>query len=280
MARLIAVRTQAELGVVEITADTLRDEWGLSEVDLPADARLVEDEAGRVIGYGILRDVGAYALISPDAEGRGAGTRLLDWLEERSRALGRLTHRQLVASTNQTGAALLAARDYRLAWSEYRMTSRLAGCAAPSAPDGVTIRAFEPADLEAIHALDNQAFADDPGYVPESLTKFREEHLEAHDSAADLSRVAVIGGRVVGFLISRRWINRSAGYVDVLGVDPHHQGRGIGRALLEAGFAAFAADGLKEAQLSVGSFNPRARRLYESAGMAPRFRQDIYERPI
>ncbi|HWD65346.1 MAG TPA: GNAT family N-acetyltransferase [Solirubrobacteraceae bacterium] len=264
---------------MEITADTLRDEWGLSETDLEVDARLVEDKTGHVIGYGILRDVGAYAVISPDAEGRGAGSQLLDWLEDRSRTLARPVHRQLIASTNRTGFALLSARGYRLAWREYRMMSRLEP--RPTAPglDGVTIRAFEPADLEAAHAVDDRAFANDPSYVSESLTKFRAEHLEAHDSAPDLSRVALIGDQLIGFLIARRWRNRSAGYVDVLGVDPHHQGRGVGRALLEAGFAAFAADGLTEAQLGVGSFNPKALALYQAAGMTPSFRQDIYERP-
>lgn len=279
-ARVIRARSQADLGVMEITADTLRDEWGLSEIDLAADARVVEDGDGRVIGYGILRDVGAYAVISPEAEGRGAGSQLLDWLEQRSQTLGRSVHRQLVASTNRTGSALLAARGYRLAWSEHRMVRSLAGGIIIGELEGVTLRPLPSSDVAAIHAVDARAFAADPGYVAESLTKFREEHLEAHDSAPDLSRVAVAGDRVVGFVIARRWEDRSVGYVDVLAVDPDHQGRGIGRALLLEAFAAFAAAGLKEAQLSVGSFNPKARRLYESAGMTTRFRLDIYERPV
>ncbi|HWD84600.1 MAG TPA: N-acetyltransferase [Solirubrobacteraceae bacterium] len=278
-AQVIAARSEADLGVVEITSATLRDEWGLSEIDLGANARLVEDETDRVIGYGILRDVGAYAVISPNAEGSGAGSLLLDWLEQRSRELGRSVHRQLVASTNQTGSALLSARGYRLAWSEHRMVRPLAGGIVIRDVDGVTVRPLEFSDLEAIHAVDGRAFAGDPGYVPESLAKFREAHLEAHDSAPGLSRVALAGDRVAGFLIARRWENRSTGYVDLLAVDPDHHGRGIGHALLLDAFTAFAAAGLTEAQLSVSSVNPRALALYRSAGMTPRFRHDIYQRP-
>ena len=146
--------------------------------------------------------------------------------------------------------------------------------------DGLTLRAVEPADDEAMHALDERAFADDPGYVPESLAAFREEHLEAHDSAPDLSRVALIDEQVVGFLLARRWQTESAGYVEVLATDPDHQGQGIGRALLMSAFAAFKAAGLNEAQLGVSSVNPKALNLYRTAGMTPRFQADIYERPI
>ena len=280
-AQVIAARSQADLGLVEITPAAFRDEWGLTETDLEADARLVEDDSGRVIGYGIVRHVGEFGVISPDAEGRGAGTLLLDWLEQRSRDAGRSVHRQLAASTNRSAEALLSARGYRLAWSEHRMVRSLSDVDRPEARvEGVTLRPVELEDAEWMLAVDERAFAKDPGYVPESLTSFREEHLEAHDSAPDLSRVALAGGKVVGFLIARRWEQRSAGYIDVLGVDPDHQGEGIGRALLVEAFRAFAAAGLNEAHLAVSSVNPRAINLYELAGMTSRFRQDIYERPV
>jgi ribosomal protein S18 acetylase RimI-like enzyme len=68
--------------------------------------------------------------------------------------------------------------------------------------------------------------------------------------------------------------------VDILAVHPHHQGRGIGAALLTQAFAAFAGAGLREAQLGVASFNERALRVYERHGMTPQLQFDIYERPL
>ena len=70
------------------------------------------------------------------------------------------------------------------------------------------------------------------------------------------------------------------GYVDVLGVHPDHQRRGVGSALLRAAFARFAAAGLDPAVLGVASDNPDARNLYARLGMRPRFQSDTYKREL
>jgi ribosomal protein S18 acetylase RimI-like enzyme len=109
---------------------------------------------------------------------------------------------------------------------------------------------------------------------------FVQEHLRAHDVAPELSLVAQDDAGMVGFLLARRWQQEASGYVDLLAVAPHHQRRGIGTALLTHGFAKFAAAGLLQAQLGVASDNPRGLRVYEAAGMGPRFRFDVFERPL
>jgi ribosomal protein S18 acetylase RimI-like enzyme len=68
------------------------------------------------------------------------------------------------------------------------------------------------------------------------------------------------------------------GFVDLLGVHPHYHQRGLATAMLTAAFAAFAAAGLRKAQLGVASDNSQALRLYERCGMQPRFQFDSYER--
>ena len=86
-------------------------------------------------------------------------------------------------------------------------------------------------------------------------------------------------GEIAGFLLSQRWDDEQAGFISILAVHPDHQRRGLASALLRQAFAGFAAAGLREAQLSVASSNPRGLRLYERLGMTPRFRFDVYERP-
>ena len=153
--------------------------------------------------------------------------------------------------------------------------------AAASPPPGVGVRTVDVVrDAVSLHALDAHSFAANPGYAAESLREFCEEHLEAHAFDASLSRVAEEGEDIVGFLIARRWEDEAVGYVDLLAVDPDHQGRGLGTALLESAFAAFASTGLREAQLGVDSNNPRALKVNERAGMRVLFRCDVYERPM
>lgn len=277
---VIAAREIADLGIVESSVETGRDLWQSSQLDLSSDVRLVEDDAGRTVAYGMVEAQGSFGAVRPDAEGRGAGTLLLDWLEQRERERGHPMHRQLVPAANHTAAEFLRARGYALTRSLIRMVASLGDATVGEPPAGVTLRQPTGEDAASMNALDNRAFAADPGYVPESLTVFREEHLEAHDAAPDLSLVACEEDRIVGFLLaSRRGTDKPVGYINILGVDPASQGRGIGRALLLSAFAGFAAAGLTETQLTVSSVNPRALKLYESAGMLPTFRHDIYERP-
>ena len=272
---LIVARDMADLGVPDYTLGDLRQEWALDEVDRSRDAVVVEDEDGALVAYAIVRSIGAQVIIPPRHTGRGIGSTLLRWAEERG------PRRQWVAERDTAGRELLERNGYQLSRHYWRMERDLAEPVdPPSPPDGIQLRALEPAaDAEAVHALDAAAFATAPDYRPMSLSAFNAEHLEAHDLDPALSLVAEREGRLTGFLLTRRWDEESVGYVDVLAVHPGEQGRGLGTALLLNAFAAFRAAGLQAAQLGVASDNPGALRLYERAGMRQRFRFDVLERP-
>ena len=60
--------------------------------------------------------------------------------------------------------------------------------------------------------------------------------------------------------------HEALGEVYVIGVDPAHQGTGLGRALLIAGLRSLAARGLTQAMLYVDAANTPAIALYSSLG--------------
>ncbi len=279
---VLTARELADLGVRVYTLEDLRDAWRTSEVDLERDARVVESGGGRIVAYATVQRPGSLAVVAPDHEGRGIGSRLLEWAEGRERAGGRGLHRQWVAADNASARALLTGAGYRRSRSNFRMTAPLDRVTAlVDPPAGVLLRPVDvDRDAVALHALDDAAFIGFPDYVPESPEEFRAGHLGAHDFDPGLSRVAEQSGSIVGFLLARRRPHEPVGWVDILAVHPDHQGRGIGTALLTGAFAAFARGGLHEAQLGVASFNERALRLYERAGMTPQLQFDVYERPI
>jgi mycothiol synthase len=67
----------------------------------------------------------------------------------------------------------------------------------------------------------------------------------------------------------------------VLGVRAPWRGRGLGRALLEHAFAAFAARGFAAVILGAEADSPTgADRLYERVGMRMTHRQARYEKPL
>jgi mycothiol synthase len=279
---LLAARDTADLGAPDLTLEDLREEWRLGDVDLAADAVLVESEARRIVGYAMVRRGGTLAIVAPEEEGQGIGTRLLQWAENRDRERGHGQHRQWCAAPNARARELLMGSGYAYARSYWRMARRLDTLAgAASAPAGFRLRSLDvAADAVEVHALDAASFSANADYQPETLAEFREEHLGAHDLDPELSRVVENADGIAGFLLSRIWREEEMGYVDILAVHPHHQRRGLGTALLGSAFHAFAAAGLREAQLGVASDNPKALKLYESIGMRPRFQFDTYERSV
>lgn len=171
---------------------------------------------------------------------------------------------------------------------------------APSWPDGITVRTFQPGvDDESWVALNARAFADHPEqgrWGIEDLHQRMAEHwfdpsgfflAERHDGSGS-------GPRLVGF----HWTkvhgggndphhpqgpepadgqdavhpdehgHAPIGEVYVVGVDASERGNGLGRALTVAGLAHLRSLGLSEVMLYVDADNTGALRLYESLGFA------------
>jgi len=279
---VIAARDRADLGFPDSTLEDLNETWGASDFDLAADAALIEDHDGQIVAYADVERQGAVIAIAPVHDGRGADRRLLVWSEERERSRGHRVHRQRIAASNAPARQLLLDAGYAHARHIARMVLPLSRAEPPpSVPSGVQLRIPDPVrDGVEIHALDALAFGGDPGYVPESLSEFTGEHLHGYDHDPSLGCIAIADGRTAGFIVSRRWMEENAGHVSILAVHPDYQRRGIGTAMLRKVFSAYAAVGLGEAQLTVASDNPHARRLYERLGMRERFRYDVYERPL
>jgi mycothiol synthase len=278
---VVVARDLADIGIADYTLEDLRDEWGESSLDLSADAVVVES-GDELVAYALLRRQGAFAVVHPAHENREIGARLLAWTERRARELGRDHYRQWVSAGNARADAMLRGAGYAPVRSYWRMARPLDGSEQPvTAPGGVRLRPLD-VDLDAAgaHALDDASFAALPDYNPHSLEQFVDEHLRAHDLGPELSTVAELGDRMVGFALCRRWVQESAGFIDLLAVHPDHQRRGLGSVLLRTSFSRFAAAGLTEAQLGVASDNPRALALYERVGMHARFQTDVYERPV
>jgi mycothiol synthase len=277
---VLLARDIADLGVPDCTLEDLLDAWRATEFDLAADALVAVTDDARIVGYAAITGPGAQAVVDPEHEGRGIGTRLLDWTERRDRELGRKRHWQGLPASDERGRALLVAAGYEPSRSYWRLTRRLDDLReTDEVPTDFSLRHVDAdSDAEAVHALNETSFSGNADYRPETFISFRDEHLRAHDFAPTLSCLAEPDGDLVGFLLARRWREESVGFVDLLGVHPDHRRRGLATAMLKTTFARFAAAGLREAQLGVASDNPRALTLYERCGMTPRFRIDTYER--
>jgi GNAT superfamily N-acetyltransferase len=119
-----------------------------------------------------------------------------------------------------------------------------------------TIRAAEPEDIARVTAI-RMAVTEN---VLSDPSKVSAEEVEWYRSQA-IFLVAEVEGEVVGFTCA----NHQTGLIWALFLDAAHEGRGIGRALLDAALAGLKAAGLKQAHLNTGA-GTRAERFYRAHG--------------
>jgi ribosomal protein S18 acetylase RimI-like enzyme len=93
----------------------------------------------------------------------------------------------------------------------------------------------------------------------------------------NLLLVADISGEIVGYIwceerIGKQGVHLKAshsGYIHHISVDPDHQRRGIGKALVDRAVRELGARGVKSIKVDYWSFNERARTFFLNVGFAP-----------
>jgi mycothiol synthase len=278
----------ADAGQTVLDADFLRDEWSRVGFDLATDAWVVADGEGTIVAYGqALRDepsiVEGWGVVHPKHRGRGIGASLMNRIEERAPELvagpPSVRFRHAIDAGDRAAAAMLRARGLRPVRHFWHMRIDLVGAVELGpAQEGIEITAIKvPDDLPVVHAVLDEAFADDWGHHPEPFDRWVEEQTTSPSYDPTLWLLATVGGGPVGALTANVWGDR--GWVNEIGVLPPRRGRGIGSALLRRSFATFARRELQSVFLNVDAENPTgATVLYERVGMRVVNRWELWER--
>lgn len=142
--------------------------------------------------------------------------------------------------------------------AEQIITLRRAGIGAPLV-DGarqLIIRAFQPADLTAIAAVDHAAFH------PPWQMSFSD--LSAASRIAAYSTVALIDDAIVGYQMSTLYFDGA--HLARLAVAPRVQGQRVGSALVEDMLHHFHQRGVQAMTVNTQQSNTVSQRLYERHG--------------
>ncbi|MGH3627573.1 MAG: mycothiol synthase [Sciscionella sp.] len=246
---LLAQREETLLGYAHL--DTGGDAFGRKVGELFVSPR----HRGAGLGAGLVSEVRRHAGIA-----EGAGDRLRLW------------------SHGDDPAAAALAR--RLGFTRVRELLRMrlvfgsTGIGEPVLEESVRIRGFSPGDDEAsVARVNRRAFSWHPeqGEMTEAEVRMTEEQ-DWFDPEGFLLAVDA-DDRLLGFhwtKVHPRVVADDSGApmgeVYVVGVDPHAQGRGLGKALTLAGLRYLHRAGLTQVMLYVESDNAAAIGLYESLG--------------
>lgn len=231
---------------------------------------LVRDAGdGTLVGYAQVAETGtpdavAELVVDPGHRRRGHGRALLDAvLAEGARSVW--AHGMLpAADALARSAGLTVTREL------YRMARPLTPADAqdPVLPQGFSVRPFVPGrDDEVWVALNAAAFAGHPEQGRLTVADLHERMAQPwFDPAGLLLVVDDSTGTVVAFHWTKVEPSSSTGEVYVVGVDPAHQGRGLGGPVTSLGLAHLARLGLAEVDLYVDGDNTAARRTYQRLG--------------
>jgi ribosomal protein S18 acetylase RimI-like enzyme len=225
-------------------------------------------EAGdRLVGWATLAGDRVHATVHPEWSGRGIGTALLRWGEARARATGAPRVRQIVTDNDAGAHRLFAANGYERTESAWILEMQL-GEDIPGAdvPAGVTLRPYDAAHAPATYRLIEDAFNEWRGREPQAFEAWASQVIDHESFSSSMSRLAFDGDELVGAALNYDYEGTDEGWIHQLATKATHRHRGIGRALLQASFAAFHAAGQRTVGLSTNS-RTGALSLYERIGM-------------
>lgn len=245
-----------------------------------SDQSLVELERGErtLVGSGTAAAIfsadEAELVVDPDHRGRGEGTALADTVLSENPEL-----RFAWAHGDHPASRALARRfDFAPVRTLLQLRADVSGVSPPAEPrpsrtdNGARITAFRPgADDTAWLTLNATAFADHPEQAHLTQRDLDDRLAEPWFDADDFLLLKD-GDTLIGFC----WLKVAGdaqakegpeiGEFYAVGIDPDRQGEGLGRVLMDAGFARLAQRGIRIASLYVEADNEPALALYRRYG--------------
>jgi len=213
--------------------------------------------------------------VHPAYRRRGHATALIDRLVEQG-------EKRFWAHGDMEGArAVAAASGLRPARTLLRLVRPMTSGANPAdgpTPPDVVIRPFRDEDLPGVLAVNARAFAAHPEQGAMDRARFDQRAASDWFDPAGIF-VAEQDGEIVGFHWTKLDASRGGelvGEVYVLAVDPAHEGRRLGTALLARGLAHLAGAGVSAVELYVEADNEPALALYRSHGFTQAGRDVVY----
>jgi len=293
----------AHIGRPEITLDGIRNEWNLPDFNLTESTRAVFAPDGRPVGYVEVWDLQAvpnriwiWGRVHPDYEGRGIGSYLLDWAEERARQAvprvpdgARVSYQVGTVSSYQPARQLFQSRGLKLVRHFWNMQINLtAEPEPPQLPANLIIRSMIPQQEErAVLQAVRDSFQDHWGYVEQPFEEEFARWLYFIENDPDydpaLWLLAMDGDAIAGISLCDLKSNEdpAMGWVATLGVCRPWRRQGLGLALLQQSFRELYLRGQRRVGLAVDAASlTGATRLYEKAGMHVARRYDTYEKEL
>ncbi len=262
---LIAAQEVADVGEVIVEEADIVADWQRPGYDIGTGTLGVFDGEALVayadVGYLHRCD----AAVHPAHRGRGIGTQIALWMQERARDQG-----WDVVSTpvpqGSPGDVLLKSLGYHVRWTSW-VLQLPEGATIPTRPlpQGYVVRAATEDEYHAAYTVEEDAFLEWSVRERETFEEWKSQTVQRPGFEPwNLRVVTDPSGEVVATALLQ--LNVDCGYIALLATRKDLRGQGLAQALLVDAFAVAAEHGAVKSELSTDS-RTGALGLYEKVGM-------------
>ncbi len=262
---VVAAQEVADVGEVVIEEADIVADWQRPGYDIEG-GTLGVFQGDVLVAYA---DVGyrnrCDAAVHPDHRGRGIGTEIARWMQERGREQG-WDLVGMPVPQGSPGDVLLESLGYYVRWHSWALQLP-EGATIPERPlpDGYAVRQAADSEYEAAYTVTEDAFLEWSVRERESFEAWRSQTvLRPGFEPWHLRVVTDQSGVVVATALVQ--MNVDCGYIARLATRKDQRGQGLAQALLVDSFAAAAEHGAVKSELSTDS-RTGALGLYEKVGM-------------
>jgi mycothiol synthase len=263
---VIAAQELHDVGEVVIEEADIVADWQRPGYDVPEHAVGILQGDTLVAYSEHTYDDRGDAAVHPDHRGRGIGTQLARWMQEKAREHGQVKVGMPVPR-GSAGDRLLEALGYRVRWESW-VLQLPAGVSIPErpVPEGYVVRAAREQEWPEVWRVNEDAFLEWSVRARDTLDIWKSQTVLRPGFEPWQLRVVIDpSGTVVGMALLQL-NSEGTCYIARLAVDAKRRGLGLGQALLVDAFAVGREHGATVSELSTDS-RTGALSLYEKVGM-------------
>jgi mycothiol synthase len=268
---VMAAQELADIGMVEIEEADILGDWARPSFDVGASTIGVFDDE-ELVGYAEVTggDRGD-AAVHPKYRGRGIGTALAGWMQDRARATG-ATVIGMPVPQGSPGDRLLAELGYEVRWTSWVLQLPAgARIVERPLPEGYAVRAADPSEYRAVHEVLEDAFLEWSVRERDTFEDFAAVVMGRPGFEPWQMRVVTDpAGEVVGVASVTLFLpeddRECEAFISRLAVRHDQRNRGLAQALMVDAFAVGREHGAVTSALSTDS-RTGALGLYEKVGM-------------